>query len=269
MAQKSLLLLTLMVVATISGCASSPTRVEVARAAMGRQEKAVSAPAPTTVTFTPVGCKGGPKYFDSAKDCESTMQSGECSYYTPVNKAGYGSNPVDGKTKFAVPVEEPVCALMRTVNGDHWVAQPAGTEFRFGKEKDGTFSKIPYALHACGNRVMDIFYPQPKKVVSAAAPAQRNICAEKGYSGDEYFTGIDPKTGNLDCLYTVKESFWDTKTGTAIKVVGVIVVVASACKIITNSWSCGVIKHHSAPTSSPPSPPKVPINPGGLGGPIQ
>lgn len=278
MAQKSLPLLMLMVViAIISGCASSPTRKDALIAAVGQKKEAVSAPAPT-VTYTPVGCKGGPKYFDSAKDCEVAMQSGECSYYSPSYIGGKGRNPVDNMTKVRVPLEKEACVKMHVVGAWSWVPQKEGDLLRFRKKMDGTLEEVPYARDDCGNEVLEIVYPQPKKVVTTPpAPAQRNICVEKGYSGEEYFNGIDPKTGNLDCLYVVEESFWDTKIGTAVKVVGVVAVVG-AVVYCASTHRCGFWKKPSptpsttpptaGPVGSPPISTSGPIGSNPFGGPI-
>lgn len=216
-AQKSLLFLALMVVITISGCASAPTRREVLLEATGyrgarteqssvsaatiAQEKTTSA-----VAHTLTGCNGtGSDRFLTMSACIATMSSGVCAYYTPkkTTREKEGEAPYD-----VVPLEGDACVSLSIEGGNvAIVPQRKGTNYR---SRNG----VLFARNDCGNHAGEIYIfppPAPAQGQQAPAPAlatapaySQNICEAQGYSGNQYFPGFNPD-GTEQCFFRQKK----------------------------------------------------------------
>ena len=202
MARRRLLLLALMAVITISGCATmeSSKRTETAYAAQSQEvfRGAITLPTAKEEKEGPSlsSCDGkGADHWLSEASCLADLRSGRCTYYTPGYTGNKGRNPVGERGRVLRPLSQDACVLEDTKYGKRWVAHQEGEYFRY--ESDG----IVYANNICGNKAYKVSYRNTVPATTKASPTTVDACQALGLSGGNFSTKINQN--KAECWETV------------------------------------------------------------------
>jgi uncharacterized membrane protein YgcG len=117
--------------------------------------------------------KNKPNMFSDETACTAALESGDFSYYAPVDLSRSTVNPIDGKTVFGVKLEADTCRHQHTMKGPKWVVQASDSMMRAHKDAAGNL--VIFARNDCGN--VDDTYSAPAPV-SANRPAPNPTLAQ-------------------------------------------------------------------------------------------
>lgn len=115
--------------------------------------------------------------FNTQKECETALSSGDFAYYIPVDIRDKEKNPIDNTTVFPVKLEGDQCRLQKTMKGEKWVIQMGDTLLRARKNESGEL-KI-FARDDCGNADLTPTPPLQTEPSTKTPPTSTNEPSKK------------------------------------------------------------------------------------------